>query len=303
MPSGFTLAFKPALFNTPDFFSLQAESGWLSFYVLDVEGARAVAVMYVHLEDGHARTPLRAPFGSVESSGEMNPRTLFDFITYVEDQLKRRGASDFSIKNPPRGYDPEFISLLETFLLNRKYVLSSAEAGAVVAVTDTPFMKVIRHSEALRLRQARNAGFEFVLLPEDRLEAVYHFIAACHQVKGYSMSIALGDLRKTIDKFPDRYVLSAVMDQEHMRAAAVSIRVTDHILYNFMVNHEKRFNALSPPIMLMEGLYGYCQANQITLFDLGTSALDGDPNFSLLAFKLHMGAAPTTKFSFYKHLA
>ena len=140
------------------------------------------------------------------------------------------------------------------------------------------------------------------MLSEKDLAEVYGFIESCHGEKGYAMSISLDKLRETIGRFPDRYVLSAVKDQGAMRAAAISIRVTDGILYNFIVNHEKRFNALSPPVLLMEGLYEYCQANGIALFDLGTSARDGHPNFSLLDFKLHLGGAPTSKFSFYKKL-
>lgn len=258
--------------------------------------------MHVHLDGEEARSPLRAPFGSVEVSSKLAPQTLFDFITFVEEQVRSHGVSVFSIKNPPRAYDPDLIPLLETFLLNKKYVVSCAEAGAVVHVTGNAFEQVIRHSEALRLRQARQAAFEFVLLPEKDLAEVYRFIETCHREKGYPMSISLDKLRESVHRFPDRYVLSAVKDQGLMRAAAVSIRVTEGVLYNFLVNHEKRFNALSPPVMLMEGLYGYCRANGIALFDLGTSARGSVPNFPLLDFKLRLGGVPTTKFSFHKKL-
>jgi hypothetical protein len=55
--------------------------------------------------------------------------------------------------------------------------------------------------------------------------------------------------------------------------------------------------------MLIEGMYGWCQQQGIKLLDLGTSALDSQPNFSLLDFKLRLGAHPTAKLTFVKDLA
>ena len=55
-------------------------------------------------------------------------------------------------------------------------------------------------------------------------------------------------------------------------------------------------------VKLMEGVYNYSQTEGINLIDLGTSSLNGKPNFSLLDFKLHLGATPTQKLTFQKNL-
>jgi hypothetical protein len=52
----------------------------------------------------------------------------------------------------------------------------------------------------------------------------------------------------------------------------------------------------------MEGIYEHCQVEKIRLIDLGTSALNGRPNFGLLDFKLNLGAVPTEKLTFEKKL-
>ncbi|HMG91078.1 MAG TPA: hypothetical protein VK589_13525, partial [Chryseolinea sp.] len=58
----------------------------------------------------------------------------------------------------------------------------------------------------------------------------------------------------------------------------------------------------NPTVFLIRSLYQYCFENGIALFDLGTSSLDGIPNFGLLNFKIRLGATPTTKFTFQKDL-
>jgi hypothetical protein len=217
--------------------------------------------------------------------------------------LKNKGVTDIYIKNPPRAYAPAKLSLLETFLLNQKYTATDAEVDAVIEVTEAPFAEKIRHSEKLRMRQAERAGLSFAELGAEQFRHVFDFISKCHQEKGYNLSIAAGELERMIRKFPGRYLFFVVRLGEKTVAASVSVRVTGKILYNFLVNHEKAFNHLSPAVPLMEGIYGYCQHHHIGLWDLGTSAWQGKPNFSLLDFKLHMGAVSSSRLSFYKKIA
>lgn len=172
--------------------------------------------------------------------------------------------------------------------------------SAVIPVTIKPFAERIRHSERLRFRQGSQAGFIFQHPNLERLKEVYGFIAACHKEKGYGLSISEADLAKAVSRFREQYVLSVITHREQIVAAAVSIRISEGVLYNFLANHRKEFNTLSPPVMLLDGLYAYCQRHSIALFDLGTSALGGEPNFSLLDFKMRMGGIPSSKFTFIK---
>lgn len=111
------------------------------------------------------------------------------------------------------------------------------------------------------------------------------------------------ELQKTAEEFPDRYLLFAIYHREKIVAASITIRIDQNKLYNFMTNHEKQYNHLSPSLLLMEGIYEYCSHHEISLFDLGTSALQGKPNFTLLDFKLHIGGIPTSKLSFHKKIS
>lgn len=294
--------YEPAIFNWPAFASFHHAGKTVAFYLLDDRRKKAVAEIHFQIIDHLARSPFKAPFGSVEFSPGIRPELLYRFLEYFELRLKKKDVTDIYIKNPPREYAPAKLSMLETFFLNQKYTATDAEVGAVIGVSDEPFTDDIRNSERLRVRQSERAGLSFTELTAEKFSEVLEFIAKCHQEKAYKLSITPGELEKTMRKFPGRYLLFAIRREEKMVAASVSIRVTEKVLYNFLVNHEKEYNHLSPAVPLMEGIYAYCQRHHIQLFDLGTSALQGKPNFSLLDFKLRLGAVPSSKLSFYKKI-
>ena len=55
--------------------------------------------------------------------------------------------------------------------------------------------------------------------------------------------------------------------------------------------------------MVTKALYEYCQEHNISLLDFGTSAVNNQPNFGLLNFKMRLGGIPSAKLTFQKMLA
>ena len=246
LPREIKADYEPAIFNTLSFSALQDPLHWLSYYLIDQEKKTAAAGIHFHVSDGVASSPFRAPFGSVECSDKIKPASLYRFLEYIQADLKQKGVSEIHIKNPPRAYFPENGALLEMFLLNQNFTVSDSQITAVIPITDAPFAEGIRRSQKLRMRQAEKAKFTFRNVPLAKIEEVYQFISRCHSDKGYKLSISLQDLQKTATAFGDRYLLFGIYDGEKMVAASVSIRVYSHILYNFLINHEKQYNSLSP---------------------------------------------------------
>ncbi len=81
----------------------------------------------------------------------------------------------------------------------------------------------------------------------------------------------------------------------------MTVRVRDDILYTFLPASNPAYHAYSPLVLLMDGLFEYCQQQQIRLLDLGVS-LDGNhqPKPSLLRFKRNLGALESPKVCFEK---
>lgn len=303
VPPDYTFDFEPALFNLREHRELQASDHWHSFYILDQSARKVSGAIHFQLSNGVAASPLRAPFGSVEFSGSVPAGVLFEFLRFFESKLRSRDVSRIVIKSYPCAYAEAQSVLLQTFLLNLKYNVTTAEIASVIRVTTDGARRTFHRSEKRKLGKAIGAGLVFKELPNESLEVVYNFIHRCRNEKDYTLSMTLADLKIAMTMFPERYFLFGVFANDRLAAAAITIRVKDNILYDFYHDHDAAFDHLSPVVLLVEGIYDFCYTNRIEMIDLGTSAVEGLPNFSLLHFKNYLGGNPTSKLTFEKILA
>jgi len=300
LPSGYQPGFEISLYNLSEHRSLQAHNGWRCFYALNAKHCRVEAALFFYVTEQGAFSPWRAPFGSVEFSDTISAEALFRFLEFSESNLQASGVRMIAIKNSSQAYAPAKTSLIETFLFNLGYQVSSAEVDVVVNVGNKPM--VLDTWEQRKLRQSREAGLEFRSLSINSLDEVYRFILACRKQKNYTLSMTLAELRPTVEMFSDRFFLFGVYQGKTLVAASVTVKVLNHVLYNFYCDHDKQFDPLSPVVFLIDGIYRYCREHQISVLDLGTSALNGKPNFGLLEFKMRMHGEPSAKLTFQKLL-
>ncbi|HYG19697.1 MAG TPA: hypothetical protein VD816_12245, partial [Ohtaekwangia sp.] len=198
--------FELSLFNTPHYLFLGAPEGWITFYALHNRHQRIDALVHVHLTDGVARSPVKAPFGGVEYAGGVSPLILFQFLEFVESRLRSMGATSWTIKSPTFHYQESSLSLLHVFLLNRGFAVADAEVGCTIDLHED-FLKNIDTWEHRKLRQAEEAGVQFRTLPTVQLDEIYLFILACRKRKNYALSMTLQEVRQVVEQFPDRYLL------------------------------------------------------------------------------------------------
>lgn len=301
-PAGYHPDFTISLYNQPGHVALQGGQAWRSFFMLHEKRHRLLAVLHVCVDGGTGKSPLRAPYGGIECSPRVSPTQLFDFISFIESRLRAGGVTHVTLKCAPQGYTPHTAGLLHTFLINRGYQVTHAEATALIAVRASAG-RTLHAWERRKLRQATAAGLVVDVLPPEQLSGLYTFIAACRRQKEYALSLSLEDVLKAAARFPEAYVLFGVFQDRKLVAGALSVRVSETMLYNFYSDHDAAYDALSPVVMLIEGMYQYCIRQGIALLDLGTSALGDAPNFGLLEFKLRLGGAPSPKFTFTKSLS
>ncbi|MBX2968354.1 MAG: GNAT family N-acetyltransferase [Cyclobacteriaceae bacterium] len=302
-PADYRADVKAYIFHDERHLKLQAENGWRSFYILNQKHKTIVGAVHVHANDRVAVSPLKASFGSFVWNVTLHAEILFRFIGFVEDSLKASGIATITYTNPPLDYQPDQLQLLQVLLSNAGYRIQVAEAGAVISVSNELLETKMDDWEVRKLKQAREAEFIFAAATVNPVDEVFQFILNARKEKGYTLSMTQVMMERTVDVFPDRFVFFEVMKGYERAAASIAIRVADDILYNFYSAHHSRFDAWSPVVMLIEGMYGWCQQQGIKLLDLGTSALDNQPNFSLLDFKLRLGAQPTAKLTFTKDLS
>lgn len=302
LPSGYVVGFECSLFNLNAHLLLQSATGWRTFYILDQKRGKTRALINFNIQDSTAYSPLRSTYGSLECDDEIQPAVLYDFFKFIESALVSTGINRIIIKNAPLVYNAHVFSLLQVFLFNQGYTVIDAEVDSFITITNTPLASRLNARGRKKLDYARDAKLSFHLLPNDECDTVYHLIEQWHARKGYTLSMPFQKLEEVIQVFPDRYSFFAVKQNARIVAACITIRVKSNILYYFFSNNDEAFNAVSPAVFMIEGLYSYCRKENITLLDLGTSALYNEPNFGLLDFKLQTGATPSAKLTFQKDL-
>jgi CelD/BcsL family acetyltransferase involved in cellulose biosynthesis len=112
--------------------------------------------------------------------------------------------------------------------------------------------------------------------------------------------MTFNDLQRTVEAVPGAFHLFAIDHAKKMAAASITMRTSKHVLYNFYSAHPRAFDQLSPVVSLVSGMYNWSQREKVGWLDLGTSAIEGKPNFSLLDFKFHLGGQPSPKLTFEK---
>lgn len=291
-----------SLFHLPLHLDLQKRTGRRSFFVLHEKSKKLLAEVHFHGDGPSATSPLRAPFGSYLFSEKLPPEVLFDFVLFAEEELGKDKIKNITLKQAPAAYFSKQYNLLVPVLLNLDYTIQQAEISSIITISEKLFAERIDTWEQRKLKQAREAELVTRLIHEESLGMVYSFILQCRQQKDYSLSMTLDELKVVVQKFPDRFVLFGVFDQDNLAAAAITIRVTDDVLYNFYSDHHPDYDHLSPVVMLIESEYAYSRHHGLSRLDLGTSSAGGKLNFPLLDFKLRLGGMPSPKYTFVKSI-
>jgi hypothetical protein len=302
IPNDYRLDYNPYLFNAKEHRALQAREGWQEFHLLNNTSKKVIASVSFHVQDGVAKSPLRAPFGGFDCSQQLSAELTFNFIADFERTLIKKGVREINILCPPELYSQNQ-ALLTVSLLNQCYQIVQAEPGACIEVDKTSLAEKMSKDKRARLRQCEKAGLTFKKLDLKKLETVYSFIANCREKQGRQLSMSFPDLLKTVQALPKSFFIVGVFDQKKMIGACICVCVSSTIVYTFYSAHDDAYDKISPRVFLLDNLYRLCQKNKVGLLDLGTSALNGKPNFPLLDFKLRVGATLTQKFRFKKTLA
>lgn len=297
------LAFDSFLYLRPDHQALQPNAGpVLSFYLEDTAKGRTVAQLHVALDAAAetAHSPAQAPFGAVQLAVGVGAGPLHALLAAAETALAHRGVRHLALRGYPFAYDPAGAAVLAETLRQRGYRVALAEQNYHLDPARN-YEAHLHPSERRRLHKCRRHGLHFEQEPPLLLPAAYDFIRACRQERGYELSLPLARVQELFRRFPREHFLFSVRQPDGDWAAlTVAIRVSEGVLYNFYPASPLRCNALSPVVLLNEGLHAFAQASGLAVLDLGTSTLDAGPNASLLRFKRHLGAVAGLRLSWEK---
>ncbi len=292
------------LFN--EYRHLHQQSGG-EFYLLsalNLATRQAEARCAFFIRQDEAVSPYSAPFGSIEFVDSLSDAVLDDFLFSLIQTARRLGASVMRLRHYPHCYAPQQTERLVAMATKHHFRLVENNTAFFLPITPIDaFDTIITPAERRRLRKCRAAGFQFIHWQTPDINEVTNFIRRTRQQQGYPLTIAPGQLIHLLHKFPNEFPVFGIIDGSQLTAIAIAVHVRHDILYNFLPASDSAYSTFSPMVMLMDGMYGFCQQQHINLFDLGVS-LDADkrPKPGLMRFKRSLGAQESPKFTFEKML-
>ncbi|QRR01922.1 GNAT family N-acetyltransferase [Dyadobacter sandarakinus] len=297
------LAFTPFLYLRSDHLQTQSEKSCISFYLIreSEEAASACLHCFEH-ENGILHSPGRAPFGGVQCSEHCSAQEITWFLNSIKCWLRHKKGMQLVVKTAPACYQPGLHSLLHSSYLSAGFIVEQQHSNRHINVAD-PFEDLLHNSEKRRLRKCRVTGFEIPAPGSLPVSLVYNFIHACRQQKGYPMSISGAQVEHLAGKFPQDIMTFGLMYDGKLAAAALTVQVDQHILYNFLSDYDPAFRHYSPVVLLTKTIHDFCKKQGINMLDLGIS-LDENGRYkpSLGRFKEHLGGVVSEKLTYTLHL-
>ena len=296
------IGFQTYLFNEPFHISKQACKETYTFYLLHQQSKQAHARFTLFVEKNKGISPCRGPFGSIEFSLQLPVQHLDAFVEYINAFARGLGLQQLVVKSYPFCYQPEASAILSAALLRQKYQLLYTDLNYHIPITQKEFTKGLHPSEKRRLQKSVNKGFVFTEEADPDLPLIYQLLVDSRTRKGDPVTMSFNDFSRLFHDFPGIYKVFTVRDKQIIAAVTVAVHINQKILYYFLPAHHAAYDAYSPMVLLIQGLYVYCQKNHVELLDLGISTDKSVPNYGLMRFKQNLGALVSLKLSFVKDL-
>ena len=295
------------LFLTSEFHALHrpaAHHGY-SFALRDRQSRALVAVAHV-LEStpGHFESPWRGSFGgyALAPSADAPMAVRADFVRRVEQHLRLVGARSLTLVYPPMAYHPDETAVWIHVLLQSGYAIVASELNQSIDVTGV-FRDHLDAGNRKQLRKAGDAGLTCRALATDEYPEAYAVVEDNRRKKGHALSMTWAALHSMIDALPTRVRCFGVHARDGaMIASAICLLINPTTLYVFYWGEKAGAESLSPVTLLAQHLFEHCTEHAITLLDLGTSTVKGEPNEGLLRYKRHLGARISLKLTLHKSL-
>lgn len=302
LDKAFEVVYLPGLYNAKPFLEINNSLPQLHFYLIDEERQKALGHIAFSTEESEVMSPFRAPFAGFELVADLDSLAILYFLQETQRRLKQRGVRYLRIKLAPACYQGSADTLIEN-MKHLGFEEKDRQTYHVIAVNMEPLEKKIATMEQRRLRKSAREGLTFRFVKRSEFAALFGFIKRHREAKGHQLSMDWSGLKTAINANRESYLAGGVYKEEQLIAAAVLVKVSDKVVYNFLPAHDVTFNSLSPMVFLIGAVYDWCQGQGIDWIDLGTSYLGKKENKSLISFKEHMGGQPFESITFRKTLS
>ena len=275
-----------SLFNSIGFLN-RHQSNLLQFLLL--RKSKTVGVIHFNLREDKALSPWKASFGGFEFREELPYSIISHFVTWVINQVVKKNLAEIQITFPPDFYKNSFHEVLSDVLQDCDFK-ACIETGQALLCGEKNFKQIINRFERSKLERSFRDSFISRKGTGELPQNAFQMIVKNRERKNIPVKLDYEELKQNFVKFSDNFHWFGVWKGEEIAAASVGIRVQNEIMYHFFPGHDKKFDAWSPMVLLLNELYGYCLKEEIKYLDLGISSVNGKINQGLYQFKKNLGA-------------
>lgn len=297
-PNLYPFSGESFLYNSAPYLQLKAAKfgSPLTFYALD--GEQAVARIHFFLEkkgdaELHAVSLPESPFGSSEC-GEVTYEELNAFLNFVVDELRAKNVDWILIKDCIPAYRYPGHIPVEKLFGDVGFRQQESLPNHHVVVEKEPTLSKVSSSKKRRIRLCQDAGFSVRVSSIRSFPEIYTLLSECYSAKERRPSLTKAELEQQVRRFPKRWYLFAVFDNQETIAACIAVQVNARVLYTFYYSSLVTYNFYSPTSLLLYSIYQvFCYAERIDILDPGTSNSD-----SVAHLKKHMGGQYSFKHTY-----
>lgn len=281
-------------FETADFVELNKNKvDEVKYFVFDNGKKRFGFVCGI--KDSILKAPFSSTYGIFSEITDNNRIEYYhEAVNSLIEYCKNKNIVSIYIGTPALSYGVESITKFQNALINNGFQIESYDVNFEYFTKnfDDNYLANIQRNARKNYNTAVRNELKFEKTED--IDNVYKIIKINREFRGFPLHMSLDDVVKTAKIIPSDYFIVTDKEGKGLASALIHHLKEDavRVVYwgNTPESEEKR-----PINFLSYNIFKYYKEQKISLIDIGTSTVDGVPNFGLCDFKESIGCSCSPK--------
>ena len=288
-------------FETADFIELNKYKADEVKYFLFDNGKKRFGFV-CGIKNGELKAPFSATYGIFSEITENNRIEYYhDAVKKLVEYSQNKNLKTIYIGTPALSYAPSIITKFHNALINNGFTIESYDVNFEYYTKnfDENYLSNIQRNARKNYNTALRNELKFE--KTDNIEQVYGIIKINREYRGFPLHMSFNDVINTSKIIPSDYFL--VTDKQNKGLASALIHhLKDNTVRVVYWGNTPDSEELRPVNFLSYNIFKYYKENGISLIDIGTSTVEGMPNWGLCDFKESIGCNCSPKINWRKDL-
>lgn len=254
------------------------------------------------IKEGVLKAPFSSTYGIFSEITENNRIEYYhEAVSALIDYAKNKGLNTIYIGTPALSYAPSIITKFQNALINKGFIIESCDVNFEYYTKnfDENYLSKIQRNARKNYNTALRSELKFEKTED--VKTVYEIIKINRNFRGFPLHMSYEDVVNTSKIIPSDYFI--VTDKEGKGAASALIHhLKDDLVRVVYWGNTPESEEVRPINFLSYNIFKYYKENGISLIDIGTSTVDGVPNFGLCDFKESIGCSCSPKINWILNL-